>query len=242
MIKVKNIKNISKMAHAVFSGGDTLRPFTVAVEGNVGSGKTTFLEHFNKNDNVAVFAEPIDMWRNCDGYNLLELMYNDPKKWSFTFQSYVQLTMLRQHQKKIKEPVKLMERSLYSARYCFVEKMSRDNLMPGASVAVIDEWFKYITTLDHTKVDLFVYLRTSPEVAYERILKRNRSEEKTVAYQYIKSLHDIHEDWLYHKTLHKCTAPVIVLNADLDRSVIEEEYEKFEPHILNKTALELKMA
>lgn len=229
------------MAHAALaSKSDLGRPFTVAVEGNVGSGKTTFLQHFIKNNNVAVFAEPIDMWRNCNGYNLLELMYQDPKKWSFTFQSYVQLTMLRQHQKKVIQPVKLMERSLYSARYCFVEKLSRDGLMPSASVAVIDEWFKYITKYEDTTVDLIVYLRTSPEVAYERILTRNRSEERTVAFEYIKALHDIHEDWLYHKTLHKCVAPVLVLNANLDRSVIEGEYEKYEPHILNKIPLEAK--
>lgn len=47
------------------------RPFTVAVEGNIGSGKTTFIKHFNKFNNVALFSEPIDMWRNCDGHNLL---------------------------------------------------------------------------------------------------------------------------------------------------------------------------
>nr|XP_023011511.1 deoxynucleoside kinase-like [Leptinotarsa decemlineata]XP_023011512.1 deoxynucleoside kinase-like [Leptinotarsa decemlineata] len=235
-------KIVSKMANSLASPTSVLsHPFTVAVEGNVGSGKTTFLNYFNKFDNVGVFAEPIDLWRNCNGYNLLDLMYKDPKKWSFTFQSYVQLTMLRQHQKKIHQPVKLMERSLYSARYCFVEKMSRDGLMAAPSVAVIDEWFKYITKFEDTKVDLIVYLKTSPEVAYERILKRNRSEERTVPFEYIQALHDIHEDWLCRKTLHNCVAPVIILNADLDRSVIEEEYERFGPHILNKMPLQAEV-
>ncbi|KAJ8922289.1 hypothetical protein NQ315_004228 [Exocentrus adspersus] len=213
---------------------DFIRPFTVIVEGNVGSGKTTFLNHFNKYDNVGVYTEPIEMWRNCNGYNLLELMYKDPKKWSFTFQSYVQLTMLRQHTRLTKYPVKLMERSVYSARYCFVEKMERDQLMAAPAIAVIDEWFKFITENENVGVDLIVYLRTSPEVVYDRILKRNRSEERTIAFDYFKSLHEIHEDWLYHKTLHKVPAPVIVLNADLDQSVIGEEYEKYEEQILNK--------
>lgn len=44
-------------------------------------------------------------------------MYSDPKKWAFTFQSYVQLTMLEQHTKPTKSMVKLMERSIFSARY-----------------------------------------------------------------------------------------------------------------------------
>lgn len=47
------------------------RPFTVVVEGNIGSGKTTFITHFNKFGNVALFSEPIDMWRDCEGHNLL---------------------------------------------------------------------------------------------------------------------------------------------------------------------------
>lgn len=47
------------------------KPFTVIVEGNIGSGKTTFLNYFNKKDNVCVLAEPVDMWRNCNGHNLL---------------------------------------------------------------------------------------------------------------------------------------------------------------------------
>lgn len=168
-------------------------------------------------------------------------MYKDPKKWSFTFQSYVQLTMLRQHTRTTLHPVKLMERSIYSARYCFVEKMERDSLMSAPAVAVIDEWFKYIIKNEKIDVDLVVYLRTSPEVVYERILKRNRSEERTIAFDYIKALHEIHENWLYHKTLHNVPAPVIVLNANLDKSVIEEEYDKYEPQILNKLPLEAQV-
>ena len=41
------------------------KAFTVAVEGNIGSGKTTFLNRFcPETDNVDVLAEPVDR----DGY------------------------------------------------------------------------------------------------------------------------------------------------------------------------------
>lgn len=66
------------------------------------------------------------------------------------------------------------------------------------------------------------------------MLKRNRSEEKSVSLEYLQALHQIHEDWLYHKTLFDLPANVLILNANLDKSVITEEYLKFEPHILNK--------
>lgn len=47
------------------------RPFTVCVEGNIGSGKTTFLSHFKKYNNTTVFEEPVELWRNVSGTNLL---------------------------------------------------------------------------------------------------------------------------------------------------------------------------
>ena len=47
------------------------RPFTVIVEGNIGSGKTTFLNYFSNFKDVEVLQEPIDRWRNVQGHNLL---------------------------------------------------------------------------------------------------------------------------------------------------------------------------
>ncbi|KAJ8983330.1 hypothetical protein NQ317_010869 [Molorchus minor] len=147
------------------------RPYTVAVEGNIGSGKTTFLNYFNKHENVSIFTEPVELWRNCNGYNLLGLMYENPHEWSFTFQSYVQLTMLQQHCQRTHHPIKLMERSVYSA-------------------SVIDEHFNWLTSYSDTSIDVIIYLRTMPELAYERIKQRNRSEEKCVPFEYLKEIHD----------------------------------------------------
>lgn len=66
------------------------------------------------------------------------------------------------------------------------------------------------------------------------MMSRNRSEEKSVSFDYLNALHEIHENWLYHKTLFSVPAPVVVMDADLDKSVIHQEYVKYEPLILNK--------
>lgn len=95
------------------------QPFTVLIEGNIGSGKTTFLNHFAKFD-VCLMTEPVENWRNCSGVNLLELMYREPAIWAMPFQTYVTLTMLKSHIHQTEKPVKLMERSLFSARYKFL--------------------------------------------------------------------------------------------------------------------------
>ena len=52
------------------------RPFTVCVEGNIGSGKTTFLSHFKQFDNTTVLQEPVELWRNVAGTNLLVRVFD----------------------------------------------------------------------------------------------------------------------------------------------------------------------
>ena len=76
-----------------------------------------------------------------------------------------------------------MERSLYSARHCFVENLHDTGKMADAEYSVLCEWFNFLaakgaqTNID-IGVDLIVYLRTSPQIAYERKKARARKEEE----------------------------------------------------------------
>ena len=108
------IKTISRsMSSSIASNSSQSRPYTVIVEGNIGAGKTTFLQPFKKHENlVQVCTEPVAKWRNLQGHNLLQKMYEDPKRYSFELQSYIQLTMVQEHMKPCPVPVKMMERSL----------------------------------------------------------------------------------------------------------------------------------
>ena len=47
---------------------------------------------------------------------------------------------------------------------------------------VLDEWFKWIMENERIKVDLIVYLKTDPQVVYERIKKRSRSEDVGITF------------------------------------------------------------
>ena len=132
------------------------------------------------------------------------------------FQSYVQLTMLDNHLHQSEKKVKLMERSIFSARYCFVENMYRTGKIIGCEYEVLDEWFKFVTGPDSAlslNVDLIIYLRTTPEKALERINVRARSEENTIPLEYIQELHSLHEDWLVSGK-YPLPAPVLVIDAD----------------------------
>merc|ERR1712234_5815 len=48
------------------------RPFTISVEGNVGSGKSTVLNFFKQYPDISVYPEPVSTWTNLNGTNYLE--------------------------------------------------------------------------------------------------------------------------------------------------------------------------
>ena len=59
--------------------------------------------------------------------------------------------------------------------------------MTDAEYIVLSEWFNFLITCPQLnfKIDQIVYLRTDPEVAYERIKKRQRPEEYLIPFQYL---------------------------------------------------------
>ena len=81
------------------------------------------------------------------------------------------------------------------------------------------EWFNWLIGSYAIIPDGFIYLRTDPQVCYERLLKRNRAEEVGVSLEYLELLHQKHEDWLIHKKNvepYLQNIPVLVLSCDDD--------------------------
>jgi len=206
---------------------------TVAVEGNIGSGKTTLIEYFKQFPGVEVLPEPVPMWTNFRGHNLMGLMYQDPTRWSLAFQTYVQLTMLQNHLTHTSKPIKLLERSLHSARYCFVENLFRSGKMSEAEYMILDDWYLWIVRNHPVNVNLIVYLQTRPEVVYERIRKRNRSEEGTIPLAYLQSLHEMYENWLIRKCIDApVPAHILVVDANCDLDTVRQFYVEHKDRIL----------
>ena len=61
------------------------------------------------------------------------------------------------------------------------------------------EWFNFLVSGHCKPPHGFIYLKVAPEIAYERILKRNRSSEKAISLSYIKQIDDCHEAFLVQK-------------------------------------------
>lgn len=208
------------------------RKAVICVEGNIASGKTTCLEYFRKNTNVEVLPEPVCKWRNVRGHNPLALMYQDPERWGITLQTYIQLTMLDGHLSSGSAPVRMMERSIFSAKNIFVDNLFKSGKMPEVDYAVLCEWFDWISNNICIPVDLIVYLQTSPHVCHERLKQRCRAEEKVIPLNYLESIHRLYEDWLIKRVSAPVAAPVLVIPADDDLQQMLQLYERNSDKIL----------
>uniref|UniRef100_A0A147BTE3 Putative mitochondrial thymidine kinase 2/deoxyguanosine kinase n=1 Tax=Ixodes ricinus TaxID=34613 RepID=A0A147BTE3_IXORI len=205
---------------------------TIAVEGNIGSGKTTFLESCRLFTDATVLIEPVSTWRDLNGKNLLALMYREPKRWSLAFQTYVQLTMLQLHLAPVQSAVRLMERSLQSARYVFVENLLQSGLMDPLEHSILDQWFQWIVQNERVALDLVVYLRTEPEVAMERIRHRKRPEEDQISLAWLRQVHTLHDSWLLGRSRFPLPPRVLVIDANRDSIDVHHELARRVPEVL----------
>jgi len=207
------------------------RPFVVSIEGNIGAGKSTMLKFFEQYRDVELIPEPVAQWCDVNGHNLLGKLYEDPKRWSFQFQSYVQLTRLQLLKKPTNCSVKIIERSIQNNRYCFLENAKKEGSLSGAELETLFSWYEWLNTHIGLPLDLIVYLRTSPEVAYERLKKRGRKEEAGVPLEFLQSLHQSYEDWLINKTSGPLPAPVLIMDADQGIDNMIRTYETYKEEI-----------
>ena len=192
------------------------------VEGNIGAGKSTFLKIIGNYLQAQLVFEPHEQWQNIGGENLLDYFYKDTQRWSYTFQSYAFITRIlaqQEHARRNKQPIQVLERSIYSDRFCFAKNCFEMGLMTSLEWKLYQEWFGWLVESHTTQPSAFIYLRTDVEICYERLVKRNRSEETGVSRDYLELLHRKHEDWLIHNkevasSVH--SVPVLVLECNED--------------------------
>jgi deoxyadenosine/deoxycytidine kinase len=199
------------------------------VEGNIGAGKSTFLRLVADHLAAQIVPEPLEKWQDVGGENLLHLFYQDMTRWAYTFQSYAfatRLTMQEEYAKRNPHPLQILERSIYSDRYCFAKNCFEMGGMIPLEWTLYQQWFSWLLSSHSGKTDAFIYLRTTPKVCFDRLQRRARPEEKGVALDYLELLHQNHEDWLIHKkgiAEELTSVPVLILDCDKDFEVDKEE-------------------
>jgi len=205
------------------------------VEGNIGAGKSTFLKLIEHRLDIQVVLEPHEQWQKVgDTENLLEKFYADTQRWAYTFQTYAFVTRIMSQQEYAKKNIfssQLLERSVYSDRYCFAHVAHELGNMNALEWKLYQEWFTWLVDNYTTKPSGFIYLRTSPETCYKRLKKRCRKEEIDISLDYLQALHNKHEKWLIEKediAPYLKHVPVLSLPCDVD---FENNMQEQERHI-----------
>jgi len=145
----------------------------ITLDGNIGCYKTSILNYFHKNYKTPVDLEPVE---NTD-------------KSTYNFQIRVWLDRCWIQEKS--NTILLMERSPYFIKNVFVEKAYEDK-------TISEEEYKNILTLHKTTDKLwepqgYIYLRSNPEICFNRIIKRGREAEKNIKIEYLKRIHELHD-------------------------------------------------
>jgi thymidine kinase len=155
----------------------------ITLDGNIGCYKTSILNYFHKNYKTPVDLEPVENWSEY-----LKNMYNTENS-TYNFQIKVWLDRCWIQEKS--NTIILMERSPYFIKNVFVEKAYEDK-------SISEEEYRNILTLHKTTDKLwepygYVYLRSNPEICFNRIKKRGREAEKNIKLEYVKRIHELHE-------------------------------------------------
>jgi deoxyadenosine/deoxycytidine kinase len=173
----------------------------ISIEGNIGTGKTTFLQtirdHFKDREDVCFLDEPVDLWMNFKDKegNILEHYYKDQKKYGFQFQmmAYIsRLTILKRALENPKYKFIISERSLFTDKHIFCKMLYDDGIIEEIGNQIYNMWFDEFISFS---CFIPVYLRTLPEVSFERVQVRSRQGE-TIPLEYLEKCHNYHEAWL----------------------------------------------
>lgn len=178
----------------------------IAIEGNIGSGKTSFVELFSKVYNGQAIYEEFE------DNPFLAKFYTDADKYGFQ----VELSFLADRFQQLKDQLTQPNifHDFFIADY-FINKCSifgKINLKPD-EYNLFHRMYSIIRD-QLPKPELIVYLYKDVEATYANIIKRARPYELNISKDYLKSLEEAYFNYFKsHKEHYKI---VIIDTTDLD--------------------------
>ena len=223
----------------------------VSIEGNIGSGKSTLLsnlrKHYENNSNVVFLKEPVDEWEKIkdeNGETILKKFYADQEKYSFPFQmmAYVsRLKVLRDTLKTIKNDsenrniIIITERSLYTDKMVFAKMLYDSKKIEHVNYQIYLNWFD--TFSYEYPVNKVVYVKTSPDICYQRIIKRSRTGEDNIPLEYLTSCSNYHDNMLNKENKECICLNQLTLDGNVDiyehKNQVKEWIDKIHKFAIN---------
>jgi len=177
-------------------------PIIVTIEGNIGSGKSTFVQELkNKNiypeSNICFLLEPVDEWAKicADGETIIEKYYKDQQLYAFQFQMLAYISRLKQIRDAMKQDYDFIftERSVLSDKNVFAKMLYDDGILSQTEYDIYNKWHQEFIA-DYPD-PIIIYIKTSPEVALSRVIKRARLGEN-IPLTYLQKCSDYHDKWI----------------------------------------------
>jgi deoxyadenosine/deoxycytidine kinase len=185
----------------------------IAIEGNIGVGKTTLAAMLAKEYNARLVLE------NFKENPFLPKFYKDPEKHAFPLELFFMAE--RYHQLKKQKEQDLFQ-PLSIADYFFVKsKLFAQNNLQKDEQQLFNSLFNIMFS-SLPKPDLLVYLYADVSRLQMNIKKRGRSFEQNITNEYLQNIQDRYLDYLRKQTYF----PVLLLNiSNLDFKKDKKVYE-----------------
>lgn len=194
----------------------------ISVEGNIGSGKSTFLDTISilLNDNeylskrVCLIKEPRLWYEPLDNMNMspLDIYYNNIIKYAYTFQTYVTTSKYQHILHSIDEHEEIWNRlpdiliierySSFSDRRVFVQNLKNEGLLDDYQIEMYEynveclrDLFEYRLKIDLEIIE-FIYIQTDIDTCMNRIQQRNSAGDNSITLNLLQNIHRLHDEWL----------------------------------------------
>lgn len=172
----------------------------ISIEGNIGSGKSTFLNYLKQkhkdNTSVIFLDEPVKDWENIkddQDKNILELFYDNKKKYSFSFQMLAFISRYKLLHDVITNntsKIIISERSLFTDEFVFAQMLYDSKDIEEIEFQIYKKWVLSFSTYIPNKI---IYISTDPTTALNRVETRSRKGENNISIEYLKSCHSYHD-------------------------------------------------
>jgi len=163
---------------------------SIAIAGNMGSGKSTLVDFLSRTYGVTPFYEP------NDENPYLADFYKDMKSWAFQSQLYFLSNKFRLHQELDRQPgVVALDRTIFEDAEIFATALHQMRKISKRDWETYQGLYGAI--LDAIQPpDLMIYLRCSMRTLRKRISLRGREMERDVPLAYLKRLDRLYEAWI----------------------------------------------
>jgi deoxyadenosine/deoxycytidine kinase len=186
------------------AGTTGLQRRSIAIAGNIGSGKSTLVEFLSRTYGIAPFYEP-----NDDNPYLPDF-YRDMRRWAFHSQIYFLSNKFNLHQQLDRTPgISILDRTIFEDAEVFAKALFEMRCIDKRDWQTYRGFYQSILQAIRPP-DLLIFLHCSRRTMRNRIRLRGRAMEQDVPDAYLKRLERLYGQWIESYRL----SEVLVLETD----------------------------